>query len=64
MYYVYLIQSKKDQKFYIGCTSDLKNRLSQHNAGSVEATKYRKPFGLIYYEAYVSKSKLSIESKN
>jgi putative endonuclease len=55
MYYVYIIKSKKDQKFYIGCTGNLKNRLTEHNSGKVEATKYRKPFDLIYYEAYGSK---------
>jgi len=51
MYYVYLIQSRKDKQFYTGFTGDLQNRLREHNAGKVPSTKERGPFELIYYEA-------------
>ncbi len=51
MYYVYVIQSKKDKQFYTGFTGDLQNRLREHNAGGVPSTKKRGPFELIYYEA-------------
>ena len=51
MHYTYLLQSDKDKKWYTGCTSDLKNRLKQHNAAKVYATKNRGPFQLVYYEA-------------
>ena len=51
MYYVYVIQSSKDKQFYTGFTTDLENRLREHNAGKVYSTKRRAPFQLIYYEA-------------
>jgi len=51
MFYVYVLQSKKDKKFYAGFTCDLKKRLQEHNRGKVESTKGRNPFDLIYYEA-------------
>jgi putative endonuclease len=51
MYYVYVIQSKKDKQFYIGFTRDLENRIREHNEGRVSSTKERGPFELIYYEA-------------
>jgi putative endonuclease len=51
MYYIYVIQSKKDKQFYTGFTGDLQNRLQEHNAGRVSSTKERGPFELIYYEA-------------
>ena len=51
MYYIYILQSKKDKQFYVGYTDDLKNRLKLHNAGRVESTKNRLPFELVYYEA-------------
>ena len=54
MYYVYVLQSKKDGKFYVGCTADLRKRLVYHNKGSVESTRNRRPFELIYYEACIS----------
>jgi len=51
MYYTYVIQSIKDQKYYIGYTSDLNRRIEEHNGGISKSTAYRKPFELIYYEA-------------
>jgi len=50
MYYTYVIQSDKDGKFYTGFTSDLRNRLTEHNAGKVKSTKTRGPFRLVYCE--------------
>jgi len=55
MYYVYILQSIKDNNFYTGCTSDLKNRLTMHNGGKIESTKNRKPFKIIHYEAFLNK---------
>ena len=52
MYYIYVIQSKKDKQFYTGFTGDLQNRLREHNAGRVSSTKGRGPLELIYYEAF------------
>ena len=51
-YYIYVLQSKKDDKLYIGFTSDLRSRLEEHNKGNVGSTQYRRPLELIYYEAY------------
>jgi len=51
MHYVYVIQSLKDKKLYIGHTNDLVKRLKEHNAGLTESTKDRRPFKLVYYEA-------------
>lgn len=51
MYYTYILQSKKDKKFYIGYTNNLKKRLKEHNAGKVASTKNRLPLLLVYYEA-------------
>ncbi|NWG01919.1 MAG: GIY-YIG nuclease family protein [Syntrophaceae bacterium] len=39
MYYVYVIQSKRDRHFYTGFTRDLKARIIEHNAGRVPSTK-------------------------
>lgn len=54
MFYIYVLKSKKDNKLYIGSTKDLRKRLKQHNDGKVFSTKYRRPFELVYYEAYKS----------
>jgi putative endonuclease len=53
MYYVYVLQSERDDGLYIGFTSDLSERLRQHNEGDSKSTSSRRPFELIYYEAYI-----------
>jgi len=50
MYYTYVLQSKKDDKFYVGFTKDLKLRFEQHSKGRMESTRDRRPLTLIYYE--------------
>ncbi|OGC96225.1 hypothetical protein A3H89_03020 [Candidatus Amesbacteria bacterium RIFCSPLOWO2_02_FULL_48_11] len=55
MHYLYILQSQKDGDFYTGTTSDLKRRLKEHNAGNNFSTAPRRPFRLIYYEAYLLK---------
>jgi putative endonuclease len=49
-YYVYVLKSEKDGKFYTGCTNDLRKRFSQHSKGQVTSTKERLPLQLVYYE--------------
>ena len=55
MHYTYVIQSKKDNRWYTGYASDLRKRFNDHNAGKVNSTKNRGPFELIYYEACLDK---------
>jgi len=54
MFYVYILRSSRDQNLYTGSTNDLKRRFKEHNDGLVFSTKSRRPFELIYYEAYKS----------
>ena len=49
-YYVYVLRSKLDNKFYTGFTSDLEKRFEEHNTGKVYSTKARLPFEIVYYE--------------
>jgi len=54
MYYVYILQSVKDSKLYIGYSANLKERFKEHSRGKVTSTKNRRPMVLIYYEGYRS----------
>lgn len=54
-HYLYLLTSKKTKWIYIGCTSNLENRIREHQDGKVYTTKKMLPVELIYYEAYRSK---------
>ena len=53
-YCVYILQSDKDKKLYIGFTENLEQRLSQHMGGQVPSTAPRRPFRLIHCEYYLS----------
>jgi putative endonuclease len=55
MYYVYILKSQLDGKLYIGYTANLRDRIQRHQSGKVLSTKPRRPFELIFYEAYKSK---------
>jgi len=50
-----VLKSRKDGRFYIGWSEDLRLRVEQHNKGQVEATRERRPLELIYYEACLSR---------
>lgn len=54
-YVVYVIRSKKLDRWYIGFTSNLAERLKRHNQGAVIATKTGKPWEIIYAEMYRDK---------
>ncbi len=51
MFYNYVLQSKKDNKWYTGYADDLRKRIGEHNKGLVYSTSKRRPLILIYYEA-------------
>ena len=55
MYYFYVLYSLKDGRLYKGCTSNLLQRIQQHNAGRTPSTKYRRPLILLYFEEYEEK---------
>lgn len=56
MFYIYILKSKADNKFYTGFSSNLRERIKEHNSGRVQSTKNRRPLELIYYEAYKEKT--------
>ena len=51
-FYVYVLESIKDGKRYIGHTNNLKNRLEFHNKGLNPSTKNRRPFILLCYKKF------------
>lgn len=53
-YYVYVLQSLKDRKLYIGYTNDLDERLKAHNAGQNVSTANRRPLKLVFFEGFLS----------
>ena len=64
MYFVYILQSVKDEGYYIGYTSDLHKRISEHNQGKTKSLKHRLPLKLLYYEEYHSKKQAKERETN
>jgi len=54
-YCIYVLISLKENNLYIGLTTDLKQRLTDHFHGRSAATAPRRPFKLIYCEYFYSK---------
>ncbi len=55
MFYLYIIKNKND-KYYIGTTKDLEDRLIRHNANRSKSTKSKGPWELVYTEYFQSRS--------
>jgi len=56
MWHVYVLESLKNKRLYIGYTNNLRRRLEEHNKGiGGEYTKNNKPFKLIFCESFLEK---------
>ena len=56
MWYVYILYSKRLDKYYTGITDNLEWRLERHNQGWGRFTKGGIPWELVYFEKYQTKS--------
>jgi len=52
-FFVYVLLSENDARFYTGYTKDLNRRLNEHNLGLVTSTKSRRPLKLVYFEGCI-----------
>ncbi|MBK7183035.1 MAG: GIY-YIG nuclease family protein [Bacteroidetes bacterium] len=52
MYFVYILRSLKDGRFYKGMTSDIERRIYEHNSGQTKSTKAYLPWELVYSESH------------
>ncbi len=56
MFEVYILQSLKDHKTYVGFTDNFTRRFMEHNSGKSKSTKHRLPFKLLFKERFKTKS--------
>lgn len=56
MYYVYILRSLKDYRYYIGSTKDIKKRIEEHNSGKTISLRNRIPLKLVYSEEFTSRT--------
>ena len=55
MYYTYILYNVITDRYYIGYTPDLRNRLKEHFTGNVKSTKSNLNNKLIWYCAFPSR---------
>ncbi|MFH1457143.1 MAG: GIY-YIG nuclease family protein [Patescibacteria group bacterium] len=55
MYLVYIIQSEKDNSYYVGHTGNIENRLTEHNTKKCKYTSTKAPWKLRYIEKFETK---------
>jgi len=56
MFYTYILFSIKKNKYYIGSTSNLEERIKKHNSNHKGFTGGVGDWQVVYYENYKSKS--------
>ena len=56
MFFVYILKSDNTGTHYYGSCQDLEIRLKRHNEGKVKYTRSRRPWKLIYYEEFPTRS--------
>ena len=54
MYEVYILQSEKNGRYYIGSTNDIERRLTEHNSGKTKSLQYLRPLKIVFQKAYSS----------
>ena len=62
-YYVYILRSMKNGDIYIGSTAYLLKRIKKHNVGNVKSTKGYRPWELLEYRKFNSRSKAVKQEK-
>ena len=51
-YHMYILYSESRDRYYIGSTGNLQDRLLKHNSGGNKSTKAGRPWKLVYTENF------------
>ena len=63
MFFIYVIRSEIDGRFYVGMTENVEKRLIQHNKGMTFSTKGFRPWRLFFVEEYNTRPEARIREK-
>ena len=55
-FYVYILQSQTTNRYYIGQTQNLDERLAYHNANYSKSLKHRGPWRIVHSEEFHSRA--------
>ncbi|MBA4313062.1 MAG: excinuclease ABC subunit C [Chlorobiaceae bacterium] len=60
---VYILQSEKNKRYYVGHTENLERRLIEHNSGNGLSTKYGVPWRIVRAECFQSRKEAMEKEK-
>ena len=63
MYYTYVLKSEVADTLYKGYTHNLEKRVGQHNNGLVNFTSKYKPWRLVYFEVFATKTEAILRER-
>ena len=55
-FFVYILKSISHERYYVGSTHNLLERLNRHNQGRSKATKPYRPWKIVYTETHETRS--------
>lgn len=55
MWFVYILYSATSDRYYVGYTADVRERVCQHNDGWGRYTRRGIPWGVVYTEQFATK---------
>jgi putative endonuclease len=56
MFKTYILYSISKDRFYIGHTANMEDRIKRHNSGRSKSTKYGIPWEIVYTKEFTSKA--------
>ena len=62
-YFVYILESKRSDRYYIGQTEDLHSRVARHNSGRNKSTKGYIPWELRWWKEFETRSEAVKEER-
>jgi putative endonuclease len=64
MFFVYILYSASKEKYYVGQTNNVEERLFRHNSGFVTSTKLGLPWNLVrFFEVSTRSEAMFLEKK-
>ncbi len=55
MWFVYVLQSERNGRYYVGSRDNTARRLEEHNTGKTPATRYLVPWRIVYTQEFANR---------
>ena len=54
MYQLYILESQKNGRYYIGSTNNLARRILEHNSGKTKSLQYLRPLKVVFQKEFIN----------